>query len=114
MEALIRYPWPGNIRELQNVIERAVILSRGHVLTVPVGELSLELKMTTSRPQDGNLQDMLQRAERVQILRALEQANWVVAGPNGAAVRLGMKRSTVMSRMHKLGIKVSRTGFPIE
>jgi formate hydrogenlyase transcriptional activator len=114
MEALIRYPWPGNIRELQNVIERAVILSRGHVLTVPVGELSLELKMTTSRPQDGNLQDMLQKAERVQILRALEQANWVVAGPNGAAVRLGMKRSTVASRMHKLGIKVSRTGFPIE
>jgi len=114
MEALIRYPWPGNIRELQNVIERAVILSRGHVLAVSVAELSSELKMSTPAPQDGNLQDMLQKAERTQILRALEQTNWVVAGPNGAAMRLGMKRSTVHSRMQKLGIQVSRTGFSIE
>jgi formate hydrogenlyase transcriptional activator len=114
MEALIRYPWPGNIRELQNVIERAVILSRGHVLTVSVAELSSELKMSIPAPQVGNLQDVLQKAERAQILWALEQTNWVVAGPNGAAVRLGMKRTTVHSRMQKLGIKVSRTGFSIE
>jgi formate hydrogenlyase transcriptional activator len=114
MEALIRYPWPGNVRELQNVIERAVILSRGHVLTVPVGELNREMKMSTPVPLDGDLQGLLQKAEREQILRALEQAKWVVAGPNGAAVRLGMKRTTVMYRMQKLGIKVSRTGFPIE
>jgi formate hydrogenlyase transcriptional activator len=114
MEALIRYPWPGNIRELQNVIERAVILSRGHVLTVSIVELFSELKISTPAPRDGNLQDMLQKAERTQILRALEQANWVVAGPNGAAVRLGMKRTTVQSRMQKLGIKVLRTGSSIE
>jgi formate hydrogenlyase transcriptional activator len=114
MEALIRYPWPGNIRELQNVIERAVILSRGHVLTVSVAELSSELKMSTPAPRDGSMQDVLQKAERAQILQALEQTNWVVAGPNGAAVRLGMKRTTVHSRMQKLGIKVSRTGFSIE
>jgi formate hydrogenlyase transcriptional activator len=114
MEALIRYPWPGNIRELQNVIERAVILSRGHVLTVSVAELNSELKMSTPAPRDRSLQDVLQKAERAQILQALEQTNWVVAGPNGAAVRLGMKRSTVQSRMLKLGIKVSRTGFSIE
>jgi formate hydrogenlyase transcriptional activator len=114
MEALIRYPWPGNIRELQNVIERAVILSRGHVLTVSVAELNSELKMSTPAPRDRSLQDVLQKAERAQILQALEKTNWVVAGPNGAAVRLGMKRSTVQSRMLKLGIKVSRTGFSIE
>ena len=114
MEALIRYPWPGNVRELQNVIERAVILSRGHMLTVPVGELNSALKMNTPEQGDRNLQEVLQKAEREQILRALEQANWVVAGPNGAAVRLGMKRSTVQFRMRKLGIKVSRTGFPSE
>lgn len=114
MEALIRYPWPGNIRELQNIIERAVILSRGHVLTVSVAELFSELNMITPAPRNGNLQDVLQEAERTQILRALEQTNWKVAGPNGAAVRLGMKRTTVQSRMQALGIKVSRTGFSIE
>ena len=114
MEALIRYPWPGNIRELQNIIERAVILSRGHVLTVSVGELFSELKTITPSPRDGNLRDMLQEEERTQILRALEQTNWVVAGPDGAAMRLGMKRTTVQSRMQKLGIKVSRTGLSIE
>ncbi len=114
MEALIRYPWPGNIRELQNVIERAVILSKGHLLTVSIGELSSEFKMSTPGPQVGDLQDVLQKVERAQILRALEQTNWVVAGPNGAAVRLGMKRTTVHSRMQKLGIKVSRTGFSFE
>jgi len=70
--------------------------------------------MSTPVPRDLNLQDLLEKAERTQILRALEQANWVVAGPNGAAVRLGMKRTTVNSRMQKLGIKVSRTGFSIE
>jgi formate hydrogenlyase transcriptional activator len=91
-----------------------VILSKGHVLTVSAAELSAELKVSTFAPQDGSLQDVLQKAERTQILRALEQTNWVVAGPNGAAVRLGMKRSTVHSRMQKLGIKVSRTGFSIE
>ncbi len=112
MEALIRYSWPGNIRELQNVIERAVILSKGRVLTVSVGEFSSEPNMSTATPQDLNLQGVLEKAERTQILRALEQTNWVV-GPNGAAARLGMKRTTVTYRMQKLGIKVSRTGFAI-
>jgi formate hydrogenlyase transcriptional activator len=114
MEALIRYPWPGNIRELQNVIERAVILSKDHVLTVSVAEFSSGLKMSTPARQHLNLQDVLEKAERTEILRALQQSNWVVAGPNAAAARLGMKRSTVHSRMQKLGIKVSRTGSPIE
>jgi formate hydrogenlyase transcriptional activator len=114
MEALIRYPWPGNIRELQNVIERAVILTKGRVLTVSIGEFSSEPKLDTPVPQDLGLQDVLEKAERAQILRALEQANWVVAGPKGAAMRLGMKRTTVNYRMQKLGIRVSRTGSSIE
>jgi formate hydrogenlyase transcriptional activator len=104
----------GNIRELQNVLERAVILYKGYVLTVSFDELSSELKMSTPAPQDLILQDVLEKAERTHILRALEQTNWVVAGPNGAAVRLGMKRTTVHSRMQRLGIKVSRAGFSIE
>jgi len=109
MEALIRYAWPGNIRELQNVIERAVIVSRGPVLTVPLAELMGEVpdKPTTAEPE--TLQGMLDETERTQILRALKEANWVISGENGAAARLGMKRSTLQLRMQKLGIRVSRT-----
>jgi formate hydrogenlyase transcriptional activator len=109
MEALIRYAWPGNIRELQNVIERAVIVSRGPVLTVPLAELLGEVtdKPTTAEPE--TLQGMLDATERTQILHALKEANWVISGENGAAARLGMKRSTLQLRMQKLGIRVSRT-----
>jgi formate hydrogenlyase transcriptional activator len=115
MDALVRYHWPGNIRELQNVIERAVIVSKGPVLQVPVADLK-------ARPENGsspkksvaaegdNLRAVLDDAERKQIVNMLEQSNWVVAGPNGAAARLGMKRSTLQFRMSKLGIHVSRTG----
>jgi formate hydrogenlyase transcriptional activator len=111
MTTLVRYHWPGNIRELQNVIERAVILSIGPVLKVPTDELHLR---TTSPPANnsghGNLQAVLDDAERQGIVATLEKTNWIVAGPNGAAARLGMKRSTLQSRMQKLGIRVSRTG----
>jgi formate hydrogenlyase transcriptional activator len=110
MEALIRYPWPGNIRELQNVIERAVVVSRGPVLSVPLKELTSEVEEMPARG-DVHLQDVLKNTERAEILRRLEQANWVVAGPNGAAARLGLKRTTLHSRMQKLGIKVSRTAY---
>jgi formate hydrogenlyase transcriptional activator len=110
MEALIRYPWPGNIRELQNVIERAVVLSRSPVLSVPLKELTSEVEEMPVWG-DVNLQDVLRKAERAEILRRLEQANWVVSGPNGAAARLGLKRTTLHSRMQKLGIKVSRTAY---
>ena len=119
MEALVRYHWPGNIRELQNVIERAVIVSRGPVLQVPVADLKVrpetrvkaETKAEKREPAAGeNLRDMLSEAERQQILNALEQSNWLVAGPNGAAARLGMKRSTLQFRMRRLGIRISRTG----
>ncbi|HUA60445.1 MAG TPA: sigma 54-interacting transcriptional regulator [Verrucomicrobiae bacterium] len=115
MDALVRYHWPGNIRELQNVIERAVIVSRGPVLNVPVADLRLRVqgkpKPEKSEPAGGeNLREKLDESERQQILAALEQSDWLVAGPNGAAARLGMKRSTLQFRMRKLGIKVSRTG----
>ena len=115
MEALVRYHWPGNIRELQNVIERAVIVSRGPVLNVPVADLRSrpEGKARTAKVEAAsgeNLREVLGEAERQQILAALEQSNWLVAGPNGAAARLGMKRSTLQFRMRRLGIKISRTG----
>jgi len=111
MAALVRYSWPGNIRELQNVIERAVIISRGPALSVPTAEFEEDVP---SQPASGGghetLQGMLDETERTQILRALEAADWVISGKEGAAARLGMKRSTLQLRMQKLGIRVSRTG----
>jgi formate hydrogenlyase transcriptional activator len=115
MEALVRYHWPGNIRELQNVIERAVIISKGPVLNVSLAELKPDVSTTTSpgHPKASSvhresLQEALDETERAQILRALEEANGVVGGPNGAAARLGIKRTTLHVRMQKLGIHVSR------
>jgi formate hydrogenlyase transcriptional activator len=99
MQGLLRYPWPGNIRELQNIIERAVILSPGPVLQVPLADL--KPPATGASPQNHNT---LEEAERKHILAVLEETKWVLSGPNGAAVRLGMKRSTLQFRMRKLGI----------
>jgi len=98
MDALTRYHWPGNIRELENLIERAVILSPGPVLRPPLAEL----RPSSEAPIGSVL--TLEAAERQHILRALEETNWVLGGPRGAAVRLGMKRTTLQSRMRKLGI----------
>jgi formate hydrogenlyase transcriptional activator len=116
MQALVRYHWPGNIRELQNVIERAVIISRGPVLNVILTELAPDMASTSTpvvptakSAAHESLQSMLQETERNQILRALEEANGVVAGPNGAAARLGVKRTTLQIKMQKLGIRISRT-----
>jgi len=110
MEALSRYHWPGNIRELQNVIERAVITSTGPVLKVDVADLKISKpsspaeKGSAQGSTNGGLRDTLEETERQQILKALKQSNWVVAGPKGAAAKLGMKRSTLQLRMSKLGI----------
>ena len=116
MQALVRYHWPGNIRELQNVIERAVIISRGPVLNVALTELAPDMASTSTpvaptakSATHESLQNMLQETERNQILRALEEANGVVAGPNGAAARLGVKRTTLQIKMQRLGIRISRT-----
>jgi formate hydrogenlyase transcriptional activator len=96
MSALTSYAWPGNIRELQNFIERSVILSSGTVLQPPLS--SLKSAATTEEAVT------LEEAERDHIRKTLEQTRWVVSGPNGAAARLGIKRSTLYFRMQKLGI----------
>ncbi len=102
MSALTEYPWPGNVRELENFIERAVILSRGAELQIPVGELKQRRTPTVVLPQGGPV--TLEHAEREHIVRALSETNWVIGGTAGAAARLGMKRTTLQSRMRKLGI----------
>ena len=98
LDALTRYHWPGNVRELENLIERAVILSAGPALRVPLAELKPPAEAATEALVT------LEAAERQHILRALEETNWVLGGPRGAATRLGMKRTTLQSRMSKLGI----------
>jgi formate hydrogenlyase transcriptional activator len=101
MSALVSYQWPGNIRELQNFIERSVILSSGNVLCPPLASLNNAAVVESA----GAI--TLEDAEREHIRKTLEETRWVVAGPNGAAARLGIKRSTLYFRMQKLGI--SRT-----
>ena len=100
MAALAEYDWPGNIRELQNLIERAVILSTGPWLDVPV----VGLTRRTAPPSRPSQAQTLEDADRRHILAALESSNWVISGANGAAARLGLKRSTLQFRMRKLGI----------
>src|SRR6201998_156182 len=104
MEPLSRYHWPGNIRELQNVIERAVILSTDSTLNVDVADLKIPEAGQPKSPIKRALDDVLEQSERQHILKALSQCDWVVAGPNGAAAHLGMKRSTLQLRMKKFGI----------
>jgi len=103
MNALCEYDWPGNIRELQNLIERAVILCPGPGLRVPVRDLHHRIITLPSSGHSGQHQT-LEEAERAHILRTLKEVRWVVGGPNGAAARLGMNRSTLQFRMKKLGV----------
>ena len=101
MTSLTAYPWPGNVRELENFIERSVILSRSTELQIPVSELT-KTKLAPLAASDGFA--TLENAEREHIVRALSETNWVIGGATGAAARLGMKRTTLQSRMIKLGI----------
>ncbi len=103
LDLLVRYSWPGNIRELENLLERAVIVSPGPVLRVPLSELKIPAEPAAT----GDLLT-LEAAEREHILKALQAANWVLAGPRGAAAKLGMKRTTLQSRMQKLGVSRGR------
>lgn len=112
MDALCRYPWPGNIREIQNVIERAVILSRGRALVVPFAELKgrtaaaqlfneeTPAKPTRRRPVKSILGDV----DREQIIQVLKETDGRVGRPDGAASRLGLKRATFITRIKALGI----------
>lgn len=99
MRTLVRWEWPGNIRELENFVERSVILTKGSTLRAPVSELEMPLEPA----DDGN--KSLESAERDHILRILRESKGVIAGPNGAAARLGVKRTTLNSKLKKLGIE---------
>jgi transcriptional regulator with GAF, ATPase, and Fis domain len=102
MAALTSYPWPGNIRELQNLIERGVILSNDGVLPNPLQTAGTPDVITSPAPTT------LRDSERTLILRTLEAVGWVIGGPKGAAAKLGLKRTTLIHKMQKLGI--SRPG----
>jgi formate hydrogenlyase transcriptional activator len=97
MEQLTEYPWPGNIRELQNFIERAVILTTGSTLRAPLDDLKSSVE-TAPAPTT------LKQAESGHILKILRETRWVVGGPRGAAARLGLKRTTLMGKMKRLGL----------
>jgi len=99
MRALQNYSWPGNVRELENFIERAVILTQGPDLSVPIAELKRAQNHTAQSPTA-----TLEQAEREHILKVLHDTGWVIGGSSGAAARLGMKRTTLQSKMQKLGI----------
>ena len=99
MDALVRYSWPGNIRELQNFLERAVILSPGPTLKPPPGELR------ESRLKSSGGAVTLKEVERRHILQALRDTNWTLGGARGAAARLGIPRTTLIYRMRRLGIE---------
>jgi formate hydrogenlyase transcriptional activator len=101
MESLTRAPWPGNIRELEHFIERAVILSKGSALSIPAGELGSQEPPSQPKPKSNNV---LQEGERDTILQALRDSKWVVAGPDGAAAKLGLKRTTLQYKMHKFDL----------
>jgi DNA-binding NtrC family response regulator len=104
MAALVAWKWPGNIRELENFLERAVILSRGPQLHVPLAEIEA---MEEEEENAGADSPTLHAAERDHIVRALREARGIIGGPSGAAERLGLKRTTLNSKMKKLGIERS-------
>jgi formate hydrogenlyase transcriptional activator len=101
MNALLHYDWPGNVRELQNFVERSVILTTGSVLNPPISELFA--KRSAASPVT------MHECEREHILKAVQESNWVIAGPHGAAARLGLKRSTLMYRLRKFQIMNERS-----
>ena len=104
IEAMMQWKWPGNIRELENFVERSVILSEGSRLNAPLGELR-EAAMGPPSASDGTLRDR----EREHIIEILHQTRGALSGPNGAAARLGLKRTTLQYKMQRLGI--ARTAY---
>jgi formate hydrogenlyase transcriptional activator len=112
LRLLSRMPWPGNVRELENVIERAVLLTRGTVLEMPFEEFNQPLTFAApllppGAPYSAPVSSLSEEDERQRIIAMLKETNGVVAGPRGAAVRLGLKRTTLLSRMKKMGINVN-------
>jgi formate hydrogenlyase transcriptional activator len=97
MEALMRWQWPGNVRELGNLLERAVILTRGPNLHVPLSEVTVSTA-------DSPVPSTLEASTRDAIVRALRKTGGIIGGPRGAAMRLGLKRTTLTAKMQRLGI----------
>lgn len=116
LRRLSQLPWPGNVRELENVVERAVILTRGTTLNLQLAELqqmppsASDIQKPVAPAQDmpprQPLQDDEVESERQKIIRVLRETNGIVAGPKGAAARMGVKRTTLLSRMQRMGISV--------
>ncbi len=105
MAAFQCYSWPGNVRELQNLVERAVILSRDGVLSNPLPKMRTEVVTPTLyRARTFQSSMSLEDSDRILILETLEQVGWIVGGPRGAAVKLGLKRTTLLAKMRRLGI----------
>jgi len=104
MQALMRWPWPGNIRELENFLERCVILTRGTALYAPLAELETDLPDPEPAESQSALQPTLHEAEVEHILRVLRETRGQIGGDDGAAARLGLKRTTLNSKLQKLGI----------
>ena len=105
MAAFEWYSWPGNIRELQNLVERAVILSRDGVLPNPFHKKQTELMIPSlHRIRTLYSSTIMEDSDRALIVETLEQAGWIVGGPHGAAVKLGLKRTTLLAKMRRLGI----------
>ncbi|MFI5098765.1 MAG: helix-turn-helix domain-containing protein, partial [Candidatus Acidiferrales bacterium] len=100
MDALMGWEWPGNVRELENFIERSVILTHGSVLVSPLSELAYR-----SKTDEKVVDESLEAAEREHILHALRESHGQIGGPRGAARRLGLKRTTLQSKLKHLGIK---------
>jgi formate hydrogenlyase transcriptional activator len=113
MNALVRYHWPGNIRELQNLVERAVILSPGPTLRVPLNDVHVQ-PAASAVASASRKAETLEEVERRYILETLDSTDWVISGPKGAATTLGLKRSTLQARMEKLGIRRARAAAPMQ
>lgn len=109
MAAFASYPWPGNIRELQNLVERAVILANDRVLPNPLPPSDSQPLVVSAAPAPTTLRD----SERALILRTLDEVGWVIGGRNGAAVKLGLKRTTLIHKMKKLGIERPMRPFDV-
>jgi formate hydrogenlyase transcriptional activator len=96
MDALVNWHWPGNVRELENFVERSVILTEGTALRAPLAEFQAEISGSTEQSLEGT--------EREHIVRVLRETDGMISGPRGAAKRLGLKRTTLQSKMQRLGI----------
>jgi transcriptional regulator with GAF, ATPase, and Fis domain len=104
MAAFQWYSWPGNIRELQNLVERAVILSRDGVLPNPLQKRQTSVIILSSNARSSPSSMTSEDSDRALIAEMLEQTGWIVGGPRGAAVKLGLKRTTLLAKMRRLGI----------